>query len=141
MQLSLDRLNLGPTCKAKNKLRWKENYSVQGLLTQTTCTVFFSTSYRLWLIRKKTFYRHCIAYSTSIDDTAKEQGNFYPKKFYPLWEQNRQCIFSKMLLFLTVTLSVLVIFFLEYLKQGISEKSVPLSMVLPLAYISLMRKW
>ena len=25
MQLSIDRLNLGPTSKAKNKLKWKEN--------------------------------------------------------------------------------------------------------------------
>ena len=30
MQLSIDRLNLGATSKAKNKLKWKENKQQKG---------------------------------------------------------------------------------------------------------------
>ena len=42
----------------------------------------FSTGYRLWLIRREAFKRHCIPLSISINDTAIVR-NFYPKKFHP----------------------------------------------------------
>ena len=41
--------------------------------------IIFSTSYRLWLIRREAFKRHCIPRSISINDTAIVR-NFYPKK-------------------------------------------------------------
>ena len=41
--------------------------------------IIFSTSYRLWLIRREDFKRHCIPRSISINDTAIIR-NFYPKK-------------------------------------------------------------
>ena len=56
-------------------------------------------------ILKTTVYRHCVPCSTSITDTAKEQGNLYPKKFCPLWERNRLQIFPQNVTLLIVTLS------------------------------------
>ena len=44
--------------------------------------IIFSTSYRLWLIRRKAFYWDCIPRSISINDTTIVR-NFYPKKLYP----------------------------------------------------------
>ena len=44
--------------------------------------IIFSINYRLWLIRRKAFYRHCIPRSLSINDTAGVR-NLYPKKFHP----------------------------------------------------------
>ena len=44
--------------------------------------IIFSTSYRLWLIRRKAFYWYCIPRSISINDTTIVR-NFYPPKFHP----------------------------------------------------------
>ena len=47
----------------------------------------FSTSYRLWLIRREAFKRHCIPRSISINDTAIVR-NFYPKN--PILDANQR---------------------------------------------------
>ena len=49
-----------------------------GLLTQTS---IFSTSYRLWLDRRKAFYRYCSPRSLFFNDTWIVR-NLYPKKFH-----------------------------------------------------------
>ena len=51
-----------------------------GLLTQTS---IFSASLRMWLNRRKAFFRHCSPRSISFKDTTIVR-NFYPKKFH-LW--------------------------------------------------------
>ena len=51
-----------------------------GLLTQTS---IFSASLRMWLNRRKAFFKHCSPRSISFKDTTIVR-NFYPKKFH-LW--------------------------------------------------------
>ena len=50
--------------------------------------MLISTSYWLWLIKRKAFYRHCIPRSISINDTVLIR-NFYPKKFHPWYKSKK----------------------------------------------------
>ena len=45
--------------------------------------IIFSTIYRLWLFRRKAFYRRCIPRSISIINDTAIVRNLYPKKFHP----------------------------------------------------------
>ena len=52
------------------------------LFSLSTQTNIFSASLRMWLSRRKAFFRHCSPRSISFKDTSIVR-NFYPKKFHP----------------------------------------------------------
>ena len=64
----------------KKRVAFLESCSAKACLTKKH--LIFSSSYRLWLIRRKAFFRHCIPHLVSINDTAIVR-NFYAKKFHP----------------------------------------------------------
>ena len=65
----------------KKRAAFLESCSAKASLTNKH--LIFSSSYQLWLIRRKAFFRHCIPHILiSLNDTAIVR-NFCAKKFYP----------------------------------------------------------
>ena len=64
----------------KKRVAFSESCSAKASLTNKH--LIFSSSYQLWLIRRKAFFRHCIPHLISLNDTAIVR-NFCAKKFHP----------------------------------------------------------
>ena len=64
----------------EKRVAFLESRSAKASLTNKH--LIFSSSYQLWLIRRKAFFRHCIPHLISLNDTAIVR-NFCAKKFHP----------------------------------------------------------
>ena len=64
----------------EKRVAFLESRSAKASLTNKH--LIFSSSYQLWLIRSKAFFRHCIPHLISLNDSAIVR-NFCAKKFHP----------------------------------------------------------